>query len=310
MIELNGRANNILDLIGNTPTVEITSTSPNPRVRIFAKLEGNNPGGSVKDRISKYMIEAAEKDGTIGKEQILLEPTSGNTGIGIAMIAAVKGYPFVAVMPESASIERRKTMAAFGAQFILTQGPKGTNWAIEVAHRLIKEDGRYLMLDQFNNPANVEAHYETTGPEILAAVPEIDVFVAGMGTGGTLMGVGRYLREKKPGVKIIGLEPYAGSKIQGLRNMADYVPSIYHEDQLDDKYMVQDADAFRVARDLALREGIFAGISSGAALWGAVEVAKKMDHGTIVTVFPDRGDRYMTTPLFDLPINSLLPQIL
>ena len=310
MIELNGRANNILDLIGNTPTVEITSTSPNPRVRIFAKLEGNNPGGSVKDRISKYMIEAAEKDGTIGKEQILLEPTSGNTGIGIAMIAAVKGYPFVAVMPESASIERRKTMAAFGAQFILTQGPKGTNWAIEVAHRLIKEDGRYLMLDQFNNPANVDAHYETTGPEILAAVPEIDVFVAGMGTGGTLMGVGRYLREKKPGVKIIGLEPYAGSKIQGLRNMADYVPSIYHEDQLDDKYMVQDADAFRVARDLALREGIFAGISSGAALWGAVEVAKKMDHGTIVTVFPDRGDRYMTTPLFDLPINSLLPQIL
>ncbi len=310
MIELNGRANNILDLIGNTPTVEITSTSPNPRVRIFAKLEGNNPGGSVKDRISKYMIEAAEKDGTIGKEQILLEPTSGNTGIGIAMIAAVKGYPFVAVMPESASIERRKTMAAFGAQFILTQGPRGTNWAIEVAHRLIKEDGRYLMLDQFNNPANVEAHYETTGPEILAAVPEIDVFVAGMGTGGTLMGVGRYLREKKPGVKIVGLEPYAGSKIQGLRNMADYVPSIYHEDQLDDKYMVQDADAFRVARDLALREGIFAGISSGAALWGAVEVAKKMDHGTIVTVFPDRGDRYMTTPLFDLPINSLLPQIL
>ncbi len=310
MIELNGRAGNLLELIGNTPTVEIKTMSPNPQVRIFAKLEGNNPGGSVKDRIAKYMIEAAERDGTITKDRTLLEPTSGNTGVGIAMIAAVKGYPFVAVMPESASIERRKTMAAFGAQFILTQGPKGTNWEIVFAHRLLKDDARYLMLDQFNNPANVEAHYETTGPEILKAVPEIDVFVAGMGTGGTLMGVGRYLHEKKPNVKIIGLEPLKGSKIQGLRNMADYVPSIYQEDKLDDKYMLEDADAFRVARDLAVREGLFVGISSGAAMWGAMRVAEKMDRGTIVTVFPDRGDRYMTTPLFDLPINSLLPQIL
>ncbi len=305
-----GRAEDLLELIGNTPVVEIKTMSPNPKVRIFAKLEGNNPGGSVKDRIAKYMIERAELDGVITPDKVLFEPTSGNTGIGIAMIAAAKGYQFIAVMPESVSIERRKTMAAFGAQFILTNGPKGTNWAIEVAHKLLKEEPRYVMLDQFNNPANVQAHYETTGPEIIAQVPEIDVFVAGMGTGGTLMGAGRRLREYSSQIKVIGLEPQAGSKIQGLRNMAAYVPSIYHEDQLDEKIILNDDDAFRVARDLAVREGIFAGISSGAAMWGAMQVASKMDRGTIVTVFPDRGDRYMTTPLFDLPINSLLPEIL
>jgi cysteine synthase B len=300
----------VLELIGNTPMVEIRTMNPNPKVRILAKLEGNNPGGSVKDRICKFMIARAEREGVISPGRVLLEPTSGNTGIGLAMIASAKGYEFVAVMPESASIERRKIMAAFGAQFILTDGVKGTNWSIEVAHRLLQDDPRYLMLDQFNNPANVQAHYETTGPEILAEAPDVDIFVAGMGTGGTLMGVGRRLREHNPNVKIIGLEPVVGSKIQGLRNMAAYTPSIYDEDQLDDKYMLNDDDAFRVARDLALREGLFVGISSGAAMWGAMEVARKMDHGTIVTVFPDRGDRYLSTPLFDLPINSLLPEIL
>jgi cysteine synthase B len=300
----------VLELIGNTPMVEIRTMNPNPKVRILAKLEGNNPGGSVKDRICKFMIARAEREGVIRPGRVLLEPTSGNTGIGLAMIASAKGYEFVAVMPESASIERRKIMAAFGAQFILTDGVKGTNWSIEVAHRLLQDDPRYLMLDQFNNPANVQAHYETTGPEILAEAPDVDIFVAGMGTGGTLMGVGRRLREHNPNVKIIGLEPVVGSKIQGLRNMAAYTPSIYDEDQLDDKYMLNDDDAFRVARDLALREGLFVGISSGAAMWGAMEVARKMDHGTIVTVFPDRGDRYLSTPLFDLPINSLLPEIL
>lgn len=304
------RAGYLLELIGNTPVVEIQTMSPNPQVRIFAKLEGNNPGGSVKDRIAKYMIEAAERDGIIKPGKILFEPTSGNTGIGIAMIAAAKGYQFIAVMPESVSMERRKSMAAFGAQFILTNGPKGTNWAIEVAHKLLEQEPRYVMLDQFNNPANVQAHYETTGPEIIAQVPDIDVFVAGMGTGGTLMGAGRRLREYNSKIKVIGLEPQAGSKIQGLRNMAAYVPSIYHEDELDEKIMLNDDDAFRVARDLALREGIFVGISSGAAMWGAMQVASKMESGTIVTVFPDRGDRYMTTPLFDLPTKSLLPEIL
>lgn len=182
------RASNFMDLIGNTPVVELRHMSPNPRVRIFAKLEGFNPGGSVKDRICKAMVEAAERDGVLstGSDKIILEPTGGNTGIGLAMIAAARGYEFVAVIPESASVERRKMMAAFGTKFILTDGVKGTNWAIEVAHRLVQEDDRYLMLDQFNNPANPQAHYETTGPEVLRDVPEVTHFVAGMGTGGTL----------------------------------------------------------------------------------------------------------------------------
>ncbi len=306
------QASRLVDLIGNTPVVEIRHMNPKPRVRIFAKLEGLNPGGSVKDRICKSMIEAAERDGLLGPgtSKILLEPTSGNTGIGLAMIATARGYEFVAVIPESASIERRKMMAAFGAKFILTDGVKGTNWAIEVAHRLVKEDDRYLMLDQFNNPANPQVHYETTGPELLRDVPEITHFVAGMGTGGTLMGVHRYMREHKPDVAIVGLEPAAGSKIQGLRNMADYVPSIYHEELLDDKIMLDDDEAFRVARELARVEGLFMGISSGAAMWGAMKVARRVREGVLAVIFPDGGEKYMTTPLFDLPIGSILDEIL
>jgi cysteine synthase len=305
-------ATSFIDLIGNTPVVEIRHLNPNPGVRIFAKLEGYNPGGSVKDRICKSMIEAAERDGFLQPrtDRIILEPTSGNTGIGLAMVAAYKGYNFVAVIPESASIERRKMMAAFGASFILTDGVKGTNWAIEVAHRLLEENVRYLMLDQFNNPANPQAHYETTGPEVLRDVPEITHFIAGMGTGGTLMGVHQFMREHKPGVAIIGLEPVAGSKIQGLRNMAEYVPNIYHEELLDDKIMLDDAEAFRVAQELARVEGLFVGISSGAAMWGALQVARQLDEGTIVVIFPDGGEKYMTTPLFDLPIGSILDEIL
>ncbi len=306
------RASSFVELIGNTPVVEIRHMRPNPRVRIFAKLESRNPGGSVKDRICKAMVEAAERDGLLGPgtDRIILEPTSGNTGIGLAMMAAVRGYQFVAVIPESTSVERRKMMAAFGARFILTDGAKGTNWAIEVAHRLLKEDDRYLMLDQFNNPANPQVHYETTGPEVLRDVPEITHFVAGMGTGGTLMGVHRFMREHKPDVAIIGLEPVAGSKIQGLRNMEAYVPSIYHEELLDDKLMLDDEEAFRVARELARLEGLFVGISSGAAMWGAMKVAERLKEGTLVVIFPDGGEKYMSTPLFDLPVGSMLDQIL
>ena len=302
----------IASLIGNTPVIEIRHMNPNPNVRIFAKLESFNPGGSVKDRICISMIEAAERQGLLGPgtDKILLEPTSGNTGIGLAMLAAEQGYPFIAVIPESASIERRKMMAAFGARFILTDGVKGTNWAIEVAHRLLDEDDRYLMLDQFNNPANPQAHYETTGPEILRDVPEITHFVAGMGTGGTLMGVQRYLQEHKPGVKVIGLEPQAGSKIQGLRNMEAYVPAIYHEELLDDKIMLDDDDAFRVARELARVEALFMGISSGSAMWGAMQVARRIDQGVLVVIFPDGGEKYLSTPLYDLPIGSILEEIL
>lgn len=306
------RAASFLDLIGNTPVVEIRRMNPNPHVRIFAKLEGYNPGGSVKDRIARSMVEAAEADGRLqpGSGRILLEATSGNTGIGLAMMAAAKGYEFIAVMPESVSVERRKMMAAFGAKFILTDGPKGTNWAIEVAHRLVRENEQYLMLDQFNNPANPRVHFETTGPEILRDVPEITHFVAGMGTGGTLMGVQCYLRAQGSQAQVIGLEPVAGSKIQGLRNMAAYVPSIYNEEMLDDKLTPADEDAFRTARELAQVEGLFVGISSGAAMWGAMQVAQRIREGTIVVVFPDGGEKYMTTPLFDLPVGSMLDTIL
>jgi len=306
------RATDFLELIGNTPVVKIRHLVPNPKVHIFAKLEIHNPGGSVKDRICKAMIQAAEQDGLLGPkaERILLEPTSGNTGIGLAMIASARKYPFIAVIPESTSIERRKMMAAFGAKFILTDGAKGTNWAIEVAHRLLKEDDRYLMLDQFNNPANPLVHYETTGPEVLQAVPELTHFVAGMGTGGTLMGVKRYMREHKPDVAIVGLEPVPGSKIKGLRNMAAYVPSIYHEEWLDDKIMLDDDQAFQVARDLARAEGLFVGISSGAAMWGAMQVARRIDEGTIVVLFPDGGEKYISTPLFDLPVGSMRDTVL
>jgi cysteinyl-tRNA synthetase len=292
--------------------VEIRHLNPNPQVRIYAKLEGHNPGGSVKDRICKAMIEAAEAQGLLrpGGKRILLEATSGNTGIGLAMIAAVRGYPFVAVLPESTSLERRKIMAAFGAKFILTNGTKGTNWAIEVASRLAREDDRYLMLDQFNNHANPEAHYLTTAPEILKDVPEVTHFVAGMGTGGTLMGVARYMREHKPEVAIVGLEPVAGSAIQGLRNMAAYVPSIYQESLLDEKIRLEDEEAFRVARDLARAEGLFVGISSGAALWGAMQLAQRIRTGTIVALFPDGGEKYLSTPLFDLPVASIADRIL
>ncbi len=306
------RATDFLELIGNTPMVKIHHMTPNPRVQIFAKLEARNPGGSVKDRICQAMIQAAEQDGLLGPhtDRILLEPTSGNTGIGLAMIASVRKYPFIAVIPESTSMERRKMMAAFGAKFILTDGAKGTNWAIEVAQRLLTEDDRYLMLDQFNNPANPRVHYETTGPEVLRAVPELTHFVAGMGTGGTLMGVQRYMREHKPDVAIVGLEPVPGSKIQGLRNMAAYVPSIYHEELLDDKIMLDDDQAFQVARDLTRAEGLFVGISSGAAMWGAMQVARRIHEGTIVVLFPDGGEKYMSTPLFDLPVGSMLNTIL
>lgn len=305
-------AGSLVDLIGDTPVVELSHLSPTPRVRIFAKLEGFNPGGSVKDRIGRSMIEAAESDGLLfpGTDRIIIEPTSGNTGIGLAMIAAARSYEFIAVIPESTSIERRKMMAAFGARFILTEGAKGTNWAIEMAHRLRDENDRYLMLDQFANPANPQAHYETTGPEILRDVPDLTHFVAGMGTGGTLMGVRKYMQEHKPEVAIIGLEPNPITRIQGLRNMAAYVPPIYQEELLDEKILLDDEAAFQLARQLAREEALFAGISSGAAMWGAMEVARRIEEGTIVVVFPDGGEKYMSTPLFDLPVDSILDEIL
>ncbi|HBL98634.1 TPA: cysteine synthase B [Candidatus Dependentiae bacterium] len=285
--------------VGNTPVVELAQYSTSD-VKILAKLEGSNPGGSVKDRIALFMIQDAQKRGLLTSGKKIIEATSGNTGIGLASLAAVFGYPFIAVMPESVSLERRKLLEAFGAELVLTDGPKGTNYAIEVARKMVHDDpDQYIMLDQFENQANVQAHYETTGPEIILDVPEITHFVSAMGTGGTLMGVGRRLKEFNSAIQIVGVEPKPFSTIQGLRNMTAYTPPIYDKSKLDRVlFIAEDEWAFDLAREIHKKEGISVGMSSGAALWGALELAKNLKKGVIVTVFPDRGDRYTSTKLF------------
>lgn len=291
----------VLDCIGNTPLVQIKNIVPNPNVQVFTKLEGANPGGSVKDRIALYMVEAAEKEGKLGKDRIILEATSGNTGIGLAMVGAAKGYKVKLTMPECVSIERRRTLEALGAELLLSPGNEGTDGAIRLARRMMAESPElYFMPDQFNNPANILAHYETTGKEIIAQTSgEVTYFVAGMGTTGTLMGVAKRLREYSKDIKIIGAEPVLGHKIQGLKNMSEsIVPGIFSPGELDDKLTVKDDDAYETARILATREGLFVGMSSGAAVSAALALAKRLDKGTIVTVLPDRGDRYLSTALF------------
>ena len=291
----------ILSAIGHTPVVELKRLNTNPRVRLLAKLEGNNPGGSVKDRAALYMIRKAEESGELTKDKIILEPTSGNTGIALAMIGAAKGYRVKLTLPECVSTERRHVLEAFGAEVVLTPAREGTDGAIRKAHQMFDEKpGEYYMPNQFTNPANVLAHYETTGPEIIEqAGGEIDAFVAGMGTTGTLMGVSRCLREKVKGVRIVGVEPTMGHAIQGLKNMHEaIVPDIYEPAALDEKITMEDGVAFETARRLATEEGIFAGLSSGAAVAGALIVASQMSAGTVVTLLPDRGDRYLSTMLF------------
>lgn len=291
----------VLDAIGNTPLIEIGNLNPYPGIRIFAKFEGSNPGGSIKDRIALYMIHAAEKSGELTREKVIMEPTSGNTGIALAMIGAAKGYRVKLVVPGCVSVERRRIIEAFGAEVEITPPEEGTDGAIRRARELARENpGLYYMPDQFSNPANILAHYETTGPEIYRQLGgKIDWFVAGMGTTGTLMGVGRYLKEKIPGIRIAGVEPEPGHAIQGLKNMEEaIVPSIYDEGLLDRKIRIGDEPAYLMARQIAIREGIFTGMSSGAALAGALQVGESMGTGTIVTIFPDRGDRYLSTTLF------------
>jgi S-sulfo-L-cysteine synthase (O-acetyl-L-serine-dependent) len=291
----------IANAVGNTPLVELKSLNPNPRVRILAKLEGNNPGGSVKDRPALYMLSGAEQSGKLSRERIILEPTSGNTGIALAMLGASRGYRVKLVMPACVSMERRSVLEAFGAELVLSPSEEATDGAIRLAHKILAEDpDRYYMPNQYANPDNVRAHYETTGPEIFSQTSgTVDIFIAGMGTGGTLMGVGKYLREAKPGVRIIGVEPRLGHKVQGLKNMREaIVPEIYKEEALDAKITIEDDDAFGTARLLAIREGLFVGMSSGAAVAGAIETARQMESGVIVTLLPDRGDRYLSTALF------------
>jgi cysteine synthase B len=291
----------ILDTIGNTPLVEILHMNPNPGVKIFAKLEGNNPGGSVKDRIALSMIEGAEARGELKKGMIILEATSGNTGIGISLVAACKGYRNILTMSEGVSVERRRVLSALGAEIILTPANHGTDGAIMEARRMHEEDPEaYYMPDQFNNPDNIRAHYTGTGPEIWEQTEgRIDIFVAGMGTTGTLMGVSRFLKSQDPNISIVGVEPVMGHKIQGLKNMSEaIVPGIYVPKELDRKVEVEDDDAYEASKELASREGIFAGMSSGAALKAALDLAGELESGTIVTLLPDRGDRYVTTVLY------------
>ena len=291
----------VLSAIGNTPLVELKSLSPNPKVKIFGKLEGNNPGGSIKDRPACYMIQKAEESGALTRDKIIIEPTSGNTGIALAMIGAARGYRVMLVIPGCVSMERSRILEAYGAEVILTPAEEGTDGSIRKAHDIVNSDpDRYYMPNQFSNQNNILSHYETTGPEIYTQTNGVvDVFIAGLGTTGTIMGTGRYLKEKKPGIRIVGVEPIKGHAIQGLKNMEEaIVPEIYHPELLDGKIIVEDEEAFETARMLATREGIFVGMSSGAAVAGALRVAESMEFGNIVTILPDRGDRYLSTTLF------------
>ncbi|MGA2093127.1 MAG: cysteine synthase family protein [Sedimentisphaerales bacterium] len=291
----------ILDSIGNTPMVELKRVNPNPKVRLMAKLEGNNPAGSIKDRTALYMITKAEQDGSLTKGKTILEPTSGNTGIALAMIGAAKGYRVKLTLPACVSSERRHILEAFGAEVIMTPANESTDGAIRMAHRILEQEpDKYFMPNQFENPNNPLAHYETTGPEIYEqCAGQIDYFIAGMGTTGTLMGISRFLREKLNHVKIVGIEPTPHHTIQGLKNMTEsIVPAVYERDRLDDVMIMEDEAAYEMTRRLASEEGIFAGISSGAAVAGAARIAKNMKSGTVITILPDRGDRYLSTMLF------------
>ena len=287
--------------IGNTPLIELANVKNDSPVKIFGKLEGSNPGGSVKDRPAYYMIKRAEESGALNHAKTILEPTSGNTGIALAMIGAAKGYRVKLFMPECVSSERRLILEALGAEVILTPAKEGTDGAIKRVHDLCEtEPGKYYMPNQYDNENNVRAHYETTGPEIYRQTRgEVDVLVAGMGTGGTLMGAGKYLKEKKPEVRVVGVEPTLGHTIQGLKNMHEaIVPKIYSEENLTEKITIEDGEAFEMIRLLAQKEGVFVGLSSGAAMAGALKVAERMSKGTIVVILPDRGDRYLSVTQF------------
>jgi cysteine synthase B len=289
----------VLDLIGNTPLVDISELSPNPDVRILIKLEGQNPGGSVKDRIALAMIEEAERDGRLSPGATLIEPSSGNTGIGLALICRVKGYRLKVVLATNVSVERRQLLEAWGAEIIESPGAEGSNGAVRRARALADEHPEWVFLYQYANPANPRTHYETTGPEIWRDCPDITHFVAGLGTSGTLLGVGRYLKEQNPDVKVLAIEPPAGEIVDGLRNLDDgYIPPIFLDnhgaDLLDGKRIVRPRESIEWTRRLA-DVGIFAGISSGAILAGAVRTAATLTSGTIVTVCCDAGWKYLST---------------
>jgi cysteine synthase B len=289
----------ILDLIGDTPMVDVSSLSPNPDVRILAKLEGQNPAGSVKDRIALNMVLEAEEDGTLQPGRTIIEPSSGNTGIALAMIARIRGYPIKIVMPENVSTERRQALEVWGAEIITTPGAEGSNGAVAHARGLADDHPNWAFLYQYANEANPRAHYEATGPEIWRDCPEITHFVAGLGTTGTLMGVGRYLKDQNPEVKVVAVEPPLGERVEGLRNLDEgYIPPVYEKwggpELLDRKRIVRPRESIVWTRRLA-DVGVFSGISGGAALAGAAKVAGEIERGTIVALLADGGWKYLST---------------
>ncbi len=305
----------VLDLIGDTPIVDVSELSPNPSVRLLAKLEGQNPAGSVKDRIARAMVDEAEADGTLTPGRTIIEPSSGNTGIALAMIARVRGYPLKVVLPENVSIERRQALEVFGAEIIGSPGEEGSNGAVRLARRLADENPDWVFLYQYANEANPRAHYETTGPEILRDVPDVTHFVAGLGTSGTLMGVGTYLKEHKPDVQVLAVEPPSGEIVQGLRSLDDgYVPPVFEKwggyDLLDGKRIVRPRESIEYTRRLADECGIFAGLSAGAALAGAVRVAEKVDgEATIVFLVSDGGWKYLSTGAWTADLDEVAADV-
>jgi len=292
---------NILQTIGNTPLVRINHLNQNPNINIYAKLEGFNPTGSIKDRIALKMIEQAEAKGDLTKDKTIIEPTSGNTGIGLAMVGTVKGYEVEIVMSKAVSGERVKMLKAFGAKVTKTPAEEGTDGAIKKARQLVKNNPeKYFMPDQFSNEYNKITHYKTTAEEIWKQTNgNIDYFVSALGTSGTIMGVGKGLKENNPNIKIVEAHPVKGHYIQGLKNMDEaIVPAIYDKSKIDESIKVESEDAYKITRELVKKEGIFVGSSSGAAMYAALEIAKKIEKGNIVVIFPDRGEKYLSTNLF------------
>ena len=290
----------ILDTIGGTPLVELQNMGLKEGVRVFAKLEGQNPTGSLKDRIAKYMIEKAECEGELTPGKVILEPTSGNTGISLAFVGGLKGYHVKVVMPENVSSERSQLLWAYGAEIVFSDGSRGTNGSILIAQEMMDSaDGDYFMPYQYGNSANPGAHYETTGREIIEELPELDMFVAGLGTGGTLMGVGRRLKEYNSSIKVIAVAPEPGDYIQALRSLEEgFIPPILDLSLLDARIMVSSVDSFHMTKELLLREGIFAGISSGSVVYGAMKMAQRMEQGNVVCLLADGGWKYLSTGLW------------
>ncbi len=290
----------LLQTIGNTPLVEIHNMDLKSGVRVFAKLEGQNPTGSLKDRIAKQMLEKAEREGELKPGRVILEPTSGNTGISLALVGGLKGYRVKVVMPENVSPERSQILQAYGAEIVYSDGTKGTNGSIELAHKILESgDEDYYMPYQYGNSANPGAHYETTGAEIVEDLPDIDMFVAGLGTRGTLMGVGGRLKEHNPDVKVVAVAPEPGDYIQALRSLEEgFIPPILDQSLLDARILVNSNDAFHMTKELLKREGIFAGVSSGSVVFGALKMAQRMDKGNLVCLLADGGWKYLSTNLW------------